>query len=112
MTSYKPGDIVLVEFAFTDGTGSKRRPALIVSSDIYNKNRQEVIVAAITSNIARVLLGDTRINDWEEAGLIYPSLVTGIIRTIKSSMIDRKLGALTKKDFQRVQETIGKAVQF
>ena len=109
MTNYKAGDIVLVEFTFTDGTGSKKRPALIISSEGYNKSRQEVIVAAITSNIERILFGDTMIDDWKEAGLIYPSLVTGIIRTIKSSMIDRKLGLLTKQDFQKVRENIRKA---
>ena len=110
MTNYSPGDIVLVEFSFTDGTGSKRRPALIISSDKYNKNRREVILAAITSNIERVLPGDTRIDDWEEAGLIYPSLATGIIRTIKARMINRKLGALTKQDFGKVQESLEKAI--
>ena len=110
MTNYKPGDIVLVEFSFTNGTGSKKRSALIISSDDYNKNRQEVIVTAITSNIERVLFGDTSIDDWKDAGLLYPSLVTGIIRTIKSSMINRKLGTLTKQDFENVQETLEKAI--
>ena len=112
MTNYKPGDVVLVEFTFTDGTGSKKRPALIISSDNYNKSRQEVIVAAITSNIERVLPGDTRIDGWEEAGLIYPSLVTGIIRTIKTAILNRRLGVLTKKDFEKVQENLEKAINF
>ena len=112
MTSYRAGNIVLVEFTFTDGTGSKKRPALIISSNDYNENRQEVIVVAITSNIERVLSGDTRIDDWEEAGLIYPSLVTGIIRTIKASMINRKLGTLTKQGFKKVQENFEKIINF
>ena len=112
MTSYKSGDVVLVEFVFTDETGSKKRPALIISSDNYNKNRHEVIVVAITSNIARILTGDTRIDDWEEAGLICPSLVTGIIRTIKANMIKRKLGMLTKQDLTKVQENLEKVIKF
>ena len=111
MTNYKSGDLVLVEFVFTDETGSKKRPALIISSDNYNKNRHEVIVAAITSNIARILTGDTMIDGWEEAGLIYPSLVTGVIRTIKKNMISRKLGALTKQDLTKVQENLKKAIK-
>lgn len=112
MTSYKPRDIILIELTFTDGTGSKKRPALIISSDKYNKNRQEVIVAAITSNIERILVGDTRLNNWKKAGLIYPSLVTGIIRTIKVAMINRKLGILAKEDFQNVRENIEEAALF
>ena len=94
MTKYKRGDIVLVDFGFSEGTGSKKRPTLIISSDNYHKGRQEVIVVAITGNIKRALCGDTKIDKWKEAGLIYPSLVTGIIRTIKESMIIRKLVVL------------------
>ena len=110
MTNYKQGDIVLVDFRFLEGAESKKRPALIISSDNYHKSRQEVIVAAITSNIKRVLFGDTKIDKWKEAGLIYSSLVTGVIRTIKVSVIIRKLGALSKQDFQKVQKNLGKAV--
>ncbi len=112
MTNYKRGDIVLVDFGFSEGAGAKKRPALIISSDNYHKSRQEVIVAAITSNIKRVLFGDTKIDKWKEAGLIYPSLATGIIRTIKVSVIIRKLGALSKQDLQKVQKNLGKAIGF
>jgi len=110
MTKYKRGDIVLVEFGFSEGRGAKKRPTLIISSDNYHKERQEVIVAAITHNIKRVFPGDTKIDGWKEAGLLYPSLVTGIIRTIKNSMILRKLGALSQQDFLKVQENIREVI--
>ncbi len=112
MTKYKRQDIVLVDFGFSEGTGSKKRPALIISSDSYHKNRQEVIVVAITHNIKRVLFGDARIDKWKEAGLLYPSLVTGIIRTIKDSMIIYRLGTLLQQDFQKVQENLRKTIGF
>ena len=112
MTKYKRGEIVLVDFGFSEGTGSKKRPALIVSSDNYHKDRQEVIVVAITGNIKRTLFGDTRIDRWKEAGLIYPSLVTGIIRTIKGGMIIHKLGTLLQQDLQKVQNNLEKAMGF
>ena len=112
MTKYKQGDIVLVDFGFSEGTGSKKRPTLIISSDNYHNDRQEVIVAAITGNIKRALFGDTKIDKWKEAGLICPSLVTGIMRTIKGSMIIRKLGTLLIQDFQRVQKNLEKTMGF
>ncbi len=112
MTKYKRGDIIVIDFGFSEGTGSKKRPALIISSDNYHRGRQEVIIVAITGNIERVLVGDTKIDKWKEAGLIYPSLVTGIIRTIKDSMIINKLGTLLQQDFQKVQKNLGKALGF
>ena len=83
MTSYDQGDIVLVRFVFTEETGAKRRPAVIVSTSDYQDGRQEAIMAAITSNVDRLLIGDHLIADWQEAGLLFPSVATGIIRTIK-----------------------------
>jgi len=112
MTKYKRGDIVLVHFGFSEGKGSKKRPALIISSDNYHRSCQEVITVAITHNIKRALFGDTKIDEWKEAGLLYPSLVTGIIRTIKDSMIIHELGTLSQQDFRKVQENLRKAVGF
>ena len=111
MTSYKYKDVVLVDVVFSDGSGIKKRPALIISSAEYHKNRQEVMITAITSNIHRILCGDTKIKEWKAAGLIAPSLVTGIIQTIKANMINRKLGVLVKDDFQKVQKNLNKALE-
>jgi mRNA interferase MazF len=112
MTVYKQRDIVLVDFGFSEGIGFKKRPALVISSQNYHKSRQEVIISAITGNIERVLFGDTIIKKWKEAGLLYPSLVTGIIRTIKSNLIIRRLGRLSKVDFQNVEKNLKKSLGF
>ena len=48
-TRYRRGDIVLVSFPFTDLSSSKRRPALVVSPDLFNQAMQDVVLAAITS---------------------------------------------------------------
>jgi mRNA interferase MazF len=50
-TRYKRGDIVLVPFPFTDLSSSKRRPALVISADAFNDRMEDVVVAAITSQL-------------------------------------------------------------
>jgi len=67
MTGYSRGDVVLVGFVFTDETGVRQRPAVIISSDAYHRGREEVIIAAITSRTDRVLVGDHLISDWRQA---------------------------------------------
>ncbi len=102
-TSYSRGDVVLVNFVFAEGTGVRRRPAVLVSAETYQMGRQEAIFAAITSNTERLLIGDYLIADWQGAGLLYPSVVTGILRTIKQDMMARKLGNLTSRDLEAVE---------
>jgi len=52
-TAYSFGDVVLVPFPFTDQSASKKRPAVIVSTDAYHQRRPDVIVMAVTSQILR-----------------------------------------------------------
>ena len=99
---YNRGDVVLVNFVFSEETGVKRRPALVVSSEAYHHGRQEAIIAAVTSSVDRLLVGDHLISGWQEAGLFFPSVVTGVIRTIKQSMISRRLGTLPADDLEAV----------
>jgi mRNA interferase MazF len=106
MTGYRRGDIVLVAFIFSDASGTKVRPALVVSSSAYHRGRRDVIVAAITSNTRRRLFGDPPVGDWKGAGLLFPSVVTGIVRTVKDAMIDRRLGTLPAKDMAHVDRQL------
>ena len=110
MTAYNRGDVVLVSFIYADETGIKYRPAVIVSTDSYQRGRKEVIVSAITSNVNRLLAGDYRIAGWKEAGLLYPSVATGILRTIKQSMIHRRLGVMPPKDMQSIEIALRKTL--
>ena len=105
-TSYKRGEIVLVKFVFADEKGIKQRPGLIVSVDRYHLGRREVILAAITSNVGRLLVGDYQVEGWREAGLPLPSTVTGIIRTIKQDMIVRTIGKLAAPELHIVDGTL------
>ena len=110
MTGASRGDVVLVGFVFADESGKKLRPALVVSSAAYHRGRREVIVAAITSNVDRRLVGDHLVAEWKTAGLLFPSVVTGIIRTVKGTMIDRKLGSLSTADLQAVDRELRRAL--
>jgi mRNA interferase MazF len=106
MTTVDRGAIVLVRFVFADESGAKRRPALILSTARFHAGRREVLVAAITSNVGRLLVGDHLIEGWHEVGLPLPSVVTGILRTVKRDMIDDKLGMLGGDDLAAVEHNL------
>ena len=110
MIACNRGDVVLVGFVFSDESSRKVRPALVITSSAYHRARREVILAAITSNVRRRLFADHVVADWKAAGLLFPSLVTGIVRTVKQTMIERKLGSLTKADLQAVERELRRAL--
>ena len=53
MTGLKRGDVVLVLFPNSDLVTFKRRPALVVQANNLDTGLPQVIIAMITSNIAR-----------------------------------------------------------
>ncbi len=76
MIDYKFGDIMLVPFPFTDQTKTKKRPAVIVSSNAYNQNRPDIVIMAVTSQShGSGYFGDIRIQKWQQASLLKPSLL-------------------------------------
>ena len=42
------GDVVLVPFPFTDQSGTKKRPDVVISSHGYNASRLDIVIMAIT----------------------------------------------------------------
>ena len=55
LSSFSFGDVVLVPFPFTDQSGTKKRPAVVVSSHSYNTNRSDIVIMAITSQVRQPL---------------------------------------------------------
>jgi mRNA interferase MazF len=102
--SYKFGSVVLVPFPFTDQTSIKKRPAVVVSSDRYNREHPDVVVMAITSQSRTALLSDHRtIADWQGAGLLKASVIKPIVTTVETQLILKTLGKLQTQDRQTLQ---------
>jgi mRNA interferase MazF len=98
-TGYSFGDIVLVPFPFTDQSATKRRPAVVVSTERYHRERPDLIIMAVTSQARPAgALGDVQLKDWQAAGLIKPSVVKPVITTIEQLLVIRRLGALKETD--------------
>ncbi len=99
MTDFEPGDIVLVPFPFTDQTSVKKRPAVVVSSSEYHRQRPDVIIMPITSDRAGLRRwGDTSVEAWSTAGLLRASVIKPVLATIEARILPRKLGRLSESD--------------
>jgi mRNA interferase MazF len=107
-TVYRFGDLVLVPFPFTDQTGIKKRPAIVVSSDAYQRQRPDVVLMAVTSQLLRPAgaVGEVLITEWQQAGLPKASLIKPVLTTIENRLILRKLGELQEPDRTALRQAL------
>ena len=113
MTSYNPGDVILIDIACSGAVGYKRRPAVVISKNKFNTAGIKLIVAAITGNVSPPFRpGDTILKDWKAAGLLKPSAVRGVLATVDKADIVRRLGTLTPKDLSAVEQGIADNLGF
>lgn len=101
------GDVVLVPFPFTDQSGAKKRPAVIVSSGGYNARRRDLVIMAITGQVRMPLgFGEALVAGWQAAGLVKPSVLKPVVTTIEQGLVVRTLGALSAADLHSLREVI------
>jgi mRNA interferase MazF len=109
-TSYKRGAVVLVPFPFTDLTTSKQRPGLVLSSDAFNTSHDDVILAAITSQMPpRLSPEEFQIPSQElgQCGLPKASLVRlSKLVTLHQRLVIKTLGTLPFGTVQNVLQEI------
>lgn len=105
--NYKRGDIVLVLFPNSDLRTTKTRPALVVQANDLETGLSQMIVAMITSRMARSRHASRVIlqlasSEGQQSGLLSDSVImTDNLATIAFTEINRKIGAIemTKVDF-------------
>jgi mRNA interferase MazF len=98
MTGSEFGDVLLVLFPFTDQSTTKRRPAVVVSSAAYHRERPDLVILAITSQARPGGFGEAAIAQWKEAGLLRPSVLKPVLATIERGLVVRELGRLAEED--------------
>lgn len=109
-TRYKCGDIVLVPFPFTDLSSSKRRPALVISPDAFNDRMEDVVVAAITSQLTSEHAVTIDQSDCVNGMLPRVSVVKlAKVFTIHSTLVIKKLCALRE---EKLAAILGEVRQF
>ena len=110
MTDISKFDVVIVKFPFASSLKYKARPAVVISSEIYNENKRDtVLILAISSNIDEKLDFEKELIDWEAAGLLKASIFKSAVATIEKTHILTKVGSLCERDktvLRKMIETI------
>ena len=103
MKSYSKDDVILVRYPFSDLSGSKVRPAVIVSAPHVS---QDVFIVPLTSNITSLLGGEFILADWRAAKLNVPTAVKRGLYTVHESLIAKTIGKLSSSDAKTLESSL------
>lgn len=103
MTPFEPGDLVSIEFPYSDLQGRKRRPGLVLSID-----KEDVLLARITTRPPRSD-GDVPIKDWMSSALPKPSTVRlAKLATVDTRLVLHRIGRISPADGKSVLQALSK----
>ena len=103
MSNYSRGEVVLVRYPFSDLSGSKVRPAVVVSAPHSSK---DVLIVPLTSRTTSLLAGEFVLADWSQASLNVETAVKRGIYTVDQNLVAQKLGKLSNSDLGELSDTL------
>lgn len=102
------GSLLLVPFPFSDQSGRKVRPVIVISNNQFNSESEDLIVVGVTSNISKdkyTLNLDEK--DLDEGKLITKcSIKIENILRLDKSLIIKKIGMINKGKLKKVIEVL------
>jgi mRNA interferase MazF len=109
------GDIVLVDYPFSDRTGSKVRPALVVQADALNQRITDTILAAVSRSTHRAsstqFFVDIATPGGRQTGLRQNSMIQcENLLTHDQRLIIAKIGQLSASLMQQANDCLRAAL--
>lgn len=108
----KRGDVVLVRFPHPSGQRGKKRPAVVVQSDVYAGSVRTAVVAEVTKNLTMkgdpaCLFIDVGTPEGKATGLLVDSVVSSLVLdTIYVDTVAQILGSLSPALLQKFDDCL------
>jgi PemK-like, MazF-like toxin of type II toxin-antitoxin system len=103
MPSYLKNEVVLVRYPFSNLSGSKVRPAIVVNEPHIS---QDVVIVPLTSKVPPLLAGEFVLVDWKAAGLNVPSAAKRGLYTVHQSLVMKSIGKLSDTDASSLENSL------
>ena len=99
-----PGDVVIADFV--GAMGVKRRPAVVVSSQLYHQYRPDIVLAVMTTQpVTNLSPTDYILQDWNAAGLHQSSTFRAFFNMASPQSVQVS-GHLSDRDWLEVQQCL------
>ncbi len=104
--TFKSFDVVAVPFPFTDRDATKRRPALVISNESFNRQHNQIVLAMITTATDSVWPSDVSLTNWQKAGLKVACRSRLKLFTLGQDLVLKTIGHLSPKDVKSVKAVL------
>ena len=105
--TFQRGDVLLVPFPFSDLSTTKTRPAVVVSTAAYHNTEPDLLLAAVTSQVAKATGPfDYVLAQWQAAGLRLPSALKPVLFTLDPARVLHRVGTLTPTDLAQIDQRL------
>lgn len=112
IVTYKPYSVVIVPFPFTENIRTKRRPALVLSTEKHQNETGHITLLMITSAKHSAWSSDYSIDHLKTTGLPSPSIIRQKIFTLDLTLIQGVLGCLATNDKKQIINQIKQHLHF
>jgi mRNA interferase MazF len=109
----KRAEVVLVDWPFSDRTGSKLRPAVVVQADFLNALIADSVLVQITGKtrgaVTEVLLDPAVETTSGLKQVSYP--VCNNVQTLDQALVHKRMGELSAAAMREIEEKIKQALE-
>ncbi len=107
-------DLLLVPFPFSDQSGRKIRPVIVISNNEFNKYSEDVIVIGVTSNILKEKYTINLTNNNLDEGKLFTNCsikIENLLRLDKGLII-KKIGKINKETLKNIIDKLYTIVNY
>ncbi|MBA3944822.1 MAG: type II toxin-antitoxin system PemK/MazF family toxin [Herpetosiphonaceae bacterium] len=103
MPNFSKTDVILVRYPFSDLSGAKVRPAVVVNAPHASR---DLFVIPLTSKIISLLAGEFVLTNWATAGLNVATAVKRGLYTVHGTLVVKHVGQLAQTDALRLDQAL------
>ena len=112
MTEQK--DLLLVPFPFSDHSGRKVRPVIVISNNEFNSYSDDVIVVGVTSNISKDKYTINLTNNELDEGKLSTTCCIKVENVLKldKELIIKKIGKINKETLKKIIDKLFEIINY
>ncbi|MBI2670447.1 type II toxin-antitoxin system PemK/MazF family toxin [Candidatus Woesearchaeota archaeon] len=101
-------DLLLVPFPFSDQSGKKVRPVIVISNNEFNKYSDDIIVLGVTSNISKDKYAITLHNTNLDEGKLFTKCCIKVENILKldKDLIIKKIGKINQETLKNTLDKL------